>query len=47
MEQMGIVGPPDGARPREILVDEDRAEEILASLSPKGERNGALYGEGI
>lgn len=47
MEQMGIVGPPDGARPREILVDEDRAEDILASLSPKGERNGALYGEGI
>lgn len=47
MEQMGIVGPPDGARPREILVDEDRAEELLASLSPKGERNGALYGEGL
>ncbi|EHM10035.1 DNA segregation ATPase, FtsK/SpoIIIE family [Thermanaerovibrio velox DSM 12556] len=29
MEQLGIVGPPDGARPREILVDEDSAMEIL------------------
>lgn len=29
MEDMGIVGPPDGSKPREILVDDDRAEEIL------------------
>lgn len=29
MEQIGIVGPADGARPREILVDEDGAEELL------------------
>ncbi|MCX7828300.1 MAG: DNA translocase FtsK [Thermanaerothrix sp.] len=29
MEQLGIVGPPDGARPREILVDEESAMEIL------------------
>ena len=31
MEQLGIVGPSDGARPREILVDEDEAQEILSS----------------
>lgn len=29
MEDMGIVGPPDGSKPREILVDDDRAEELL------------------
>lgn len=29
MELMGIVGPADGAKPREILVDEEQAEEIL------------------
>ncbi|MCR5336580.1 MAG: DNA translocase FtsK, partial [Synergistes sp.] len=29
MEQLGIVGAADGARPREILVDEDTAKEIL------------------
>lgn len=33
MEQLGIVGPADGARPREILVDEDGAAEILATLN--------------
>jgi S-DNA-T family DNA segregation ATPase FtsK/SpoIIIE len=32
MEKAGIVGPADGARPREILVDEDEAEEILGRL---------------
>lgn len=32
MEQLGIVGPADGSRPREILVDEDGAAEILGSL---------------
>lgn len=30
MEDMGIVGPPDGSKPREILVDDERAEEILS-----------------
>lgn len=29
MEQLGIVGPADGARAREILVDEDGARELL------------------
>ena len=29
MEQLGIVGPSDGARPREILVDEEEAQELL------------------
>ncbi len=29
MEDMGIVGPPDGSKPREILVDDQRAEELL------------------
>ncbi len=29
IEQMGIVGAQDGARPREILVDEDEAHQIL------------------
>jgi S-DNA-T family DNA segregation ATPase FtsK/SpoIIIE len=29
LEKLGIVGPPDGAKPREILVDEETAMEIL------------------
>ena len=29
LEQLGIVGPPEGSKPREILVDEERAFEIL------------------
>jgi S-DNA-T family DNA segregation ATPase FtsK/SpoIIIE len=29
LEQLGIVGPPEGSKPREILVDEERAVEIL------------------
>ena len=29
MEQLGIVGPPEGSKPREILVDDQRALEIL------------------
>lgn len=29
MEQIGIVGPADGSRPREILVDEEGAQELL------------------
>ncbi|MDR1515856.1 MAG: DNA translocase FtsK [Synergistaceae bacterium] len=37
MEKAGIVGPADGARPREILTDEEEAEEILARL---GRQNG-------
>lgn len=36
MEMAGIVGPADGARPREILVDEDEAEEILARIKGNG-----------
>ncbi|MDL2264440.1 DNA translocase FtsK, partial [Synergistaceae bacterium OttesenSCG-928-I11] len=32
MESAGIVGPADGARPREILVDEEEAEEILSRI---------------
>ena len=32
MEMAGIVGPSDGARAREILVDEDEAESILDGL---------------
>lgn len=31
MELMGIVGPADGSKPREILVDEDEALEMLRS----------------
>ena len=37
MEQLGIVGPADGARPREILVDEDGAEELLENAKNGGE----------
>ncbi|MDR1471001.1 MAG: DNA translocase FtsK [Synergistaceae bacterium] len=33
MEAAGIVGPADGARPREILVDEEEAEEIIERMS--------------
>ncbi|SMG08836.1 DNA segregation ATPase FtsK/SpoIIIE, S-DNA-T family [Dethiosulfovibrio salsuginis] len=29
MEQMGIIGPQEGSKPREIYVDEERAEEII------------------
>jgi DNA segregation ATPase FtsK/SpoIIIE, S-DNA-T family len=29
LEQLGIVGPQDGSKPREILVDEDEARNIL------------------
>jgi S-DNA-T family DNA segregation ATPase FtsK/SpoIIIE len=36
MEKAGIVGPADGARPREILVDEEDAEEILGRLRGNG-----------
>jgi S-DNA-T family DNA segregation ATPase FtsK/SpoIIIE len=32
MESAGIIGPADGARPREILVDEDGARDILEKL---------------
>jgi len=36
MEAAGIVGPADGARPREILVDEEEAEEILDRIRGMG-----------
>ena len=29
MEQLGIVGPPEGSKPREILVDEEEAQSLL------------------
>lgn len=29
MEQLGIVGPPEGSKPREILVDDESARGIL------------------
>jgi S-DNA-T family DNA segregation ATPase FtsK/SpoIIIE len=29
MEQLGIVGPPEGSKPREILVDEEDAQSLL------------------
>jgi S-DNA-T family DNA segregation ATPase FtsK/SpoIIIE len=36
MEQIGIVGPPEGSKPREILVDDERAREMLRSASGQG-----------
>ncbi|MDR3331997.1 MAG: DNA translocase FtsK, partial [Synergistaceae bacterium] len=36
MEKAGIIGPLDGARPREILVDEDEAAEIIERLRGAG-----------
>lgn len=33
MEQLGIVGSADGSRPREILMDEDGAAEVLENLN--------------
>jgi S-DNA-T family DNA segregation ATPase FtsK/SpoIIIE len=33
MESAGIVGPADGARPREILVDEDEAADIIERIA--------------
>jgi S-DNA-T family DNA segregation ATPase FtsK/SpoIIIE len=35
MERAGIIGPANGAKPREILVDEDEADEILERLGVK------------
>jgi S-DNA-T family DNA segregation ATPase FtsK/SpoIIIE len=31
MEMLGIVGPADGSKPREILVDEDEAREMISN----------------
>lgn len=31
MEMIGIVGPADGSKPREILVDEDEAREMISN----------------
>lgn len=36
MEQMGIVGPPEGSKPREILLGEERAREMLRGASDQG-----------
>ena len=33
LEQKGIVGPPDGSKPREVLLDEQRLEELRAQES--------------
>ena len=30
MEQLGIVGPQEGSKPREILLDEGKARQVLA-----------------
>ena len=37
MEQIGIVGPADGSKPRELLVDEDGARELLEDARNGGE----------
>ncbi len=38
MEQIGIVGPPEGSKPREILVDDETARSLLSRvLSGKAE----------
>jgi len=39
MEQLGIVGPQEGSKPRDILIDEDRAREILTNALG-GDRSG-------
>ena len=31
MEERGIVGPPDGARPRKVLITKDEWEEMKAT----------------
>ncbi|MDR0764329.1 MAG: DNA translocase FtsK [Synergistaceae bacterium] len=36
MESAGIIGPADGARPRDILVNEDGADEIIQRLRKLG-----------
>ena len=28
LESKGVVGPPDGSKPREVLLDEDQLEEL-------------------
>ena len=43
MEQLGIVGPQEGSKPRDILLDEDRAREVL-SQALSGDRNGINRG---
>ncbi|MDO4988321.1 MAG: DNA translocase FtsK [Synergistes sp.] len=37
MEQLGIVGPADGSHPREILVDEETAKDIVDNVLSSGE----------
>ena len=31
LEHKGIVGPPDGSKPREVLIDADGLEELRAA----------------
>ena len=33
LEQKGVVGPPDGAKPREVLLDADGLEELKSAES--------------
>ena len=39
MEQLGIVGPQEGSKPRDIFIDQDRASEILTNALG-GDRSG-------
>ena len=32
LEELGIVGPPDGSRPREVLITPDQVEDIIKKL---------------
>ena len=33
LEAKGVVGPPDGSKPREVLIDADGLEELRAAES--------------
>ena len=37
LEQKGVVGPPDGSKPREVLLDAKGLEELRAAESEYGE----------
>ena len=38
LERRGVVGPWEGSKPRQILVDADEAEHVLAALRVGGRR---------
>jgi len=44
LERRGIVGPWEGSKPRQILIDADEAEHVLAALRA-GERAGSMGDE--